>query len=271
MTTGVSFTTVDGGTSGTTSVPTTGSPEDYAFGLKTYLQFTFGWKLDDIVLEMYEPCKYVIMFDTAASKFIRGCSVVAATTDVEKETVQTELKQFIRINQIAELDFNEVYSHYTITAIGAHAFQGCTSLVTLMIPDSVCAIGDHAFDRCTSLVTLTIPGSAATTATTIGTCAFDSCVSLTTVTISDGVGETTIGACAFYNCTALTSVTIPGSVTAIGGNAFAGCSSLVTLTIPDSVATIGESAFAHCTSLTTIVIPESVTTMCHVDHGGDSR
>ena len=62
MTTEVYFETVDGATSGKISVPTERA-------LKTHLQSTFGWRPSEIVLEMYEPDKYVILFDTVASTY----------------------------------------------------------------------------------------------------------------------------------------------------------------------------------------------------------
>ena len=199
----VSFETVDGGTSGTTSVLTTGSQADEeVVALKTYLQFTFGWKPDDIVLEMYEPGKYVILFDTASLRFLRECSVVVSeggtTTETDKETVQTELCEYIRRNHIRELDLNDIYSYYNITAICERAFYYCTSLTTIAIPDSIPAIGEATFAGCASLTTIAIP---------------------------DGV--TSIREYAFEGCTSLTTVDIPSSVTAIRDTAFSGCTSLI--------------------------------------------
>jgi hypothetical protein len=158
MTTVVSFETVDGDTSGTASVPTGGSPEEDASALMTHLQSTFGWRPDDIVLEMYEPGKYVILFDTASTRFIREeCSVAEATTEADKETVQKEFHEYIIRDHIRELDLNEIYSHYNITPIGECAFQGCTSLTTIAIPDSVTAICKFAFYSCISLTTIDMP------------------------------------------------------------------------------------------------------------------
>ena len=120
----VFFATVDGATSGTISVLTTGSPSSPEGALKTHLQSTFGWRPDDIVLEMYEPDKYVILFDTVASKFIREeCSVAAATTEADKYTVQKELCAYIKRYNIRELDLNEIYSHYNISTIRAKCFS----------------------------------------------------------------------------------------------------------------------------------------------------
>ena len=144
---------------------------------------------------------------------------------------------------------------YSVTTIGDFAFDGCTSLTDITIPDSVTTIGNSAFSSCTSLSGITIPDSV----TTIGHSAFIGCASLTSVTIPDSV--TTIGDSAFADCTSLTSITIPDSVTTIGSFTFEGCTSLTSVTIPDSVTTIGDYAFADCTSLQSITISDSVTTI----------
>jgi hypothetical protein len=142
-----------------------------------------------------------------------------------------------------------------ITSIESVAFSGCTSLISVIIPDSVTSIELSAFQNCSSLTSVTIPNSV----TRIETQAFDNCTSLTSVTIPDSV--TTIEGSAFYSCTSLTSVTIPNSVTSIGGSAFSGCSSLTSVTIPDNVTSIGAYTFNHCTSLTSVTIPSSVTSI----------
>ena len=110
--------------------------------------------------------------------------------------------------------------------IGSDAFEDCTSLTIITIPNSVIEIGGYAFRNCTSLTSITIPNSV----TSIGECAFDGCTSLTSVTIGNSVIE--IGGYAFRNCTSLTSITIPNSVTSIRSSAFSGCSHLESITIP---------------------------------------
>ena len=148
----------------------------------------------------------------------------------------------------------ELIEGYPVTSIGDWAFSNCTSLTSIIIPNSVKSIGYYAFSSCESLESVNIPDSV----TTIGGGAFSDCTSLTSITIPDSV--TSIGIDAFYNCTSLTSITIPDSVTSIDA-AFRFCESLTSITIPDSVTSIGYSAFSSCKSLTSITIPDSVTSI----------
>jgi hypothetical protein len=72
-----------------------------------------------------------------------------------------------------------------VTDIGNGAFDGCTNLTSVMLPDSVISIGYSAFARCRNLTTITIPNSV----TNIGHSTFSSCPSLTSVTIPVGVSR----------------------------------------------------------------------------------
>ena len=171
--------------------------------------------------------------------------------------------------------------------IKAYAFEYCSSLTEIVVPDSVTSIGYSAFYRCIGLTEITLPFVGAikagtsntdfedifgaggvptslkkvtiTSAISIGDSAFSGCNSLTSVTIGDSV--TTIGNYAFYHCSSLTSVTIGNSVTSIGDGAFYGCSSLTEIVVPDSVTSIGDYAFKDCSSLTSVVIGDSVTSI----------
>ena len=169
---------------------------------------------------------------------------------------------------------------YSVTSIGSYAFQNCSGLTSITIPNSVTSIGDLAFDYCYRLTSVTIGNSV----TSIGSMAFFNCKGLTSVHISDIIawcnidfggsysnplsyanllylnGEevkdlvipnsvTSIGVRAFFDCSGLTSVTIPNSVESIGEYAFSRCSGLTSVTIPNSVESIGEYAFSRCSGL----------------------
>ncbi len=64
---------------------------------------------------------------------------------------------------------------YTVTSIYGRAFEACTALTSVKIPNSVTNIGYNAFRSCTSLTSIEIPSSI----TSIGDSAFEGCASLT--------------------------------------------------------------------------------------------
>ncbi len=153
------------------------------------------------------------------------------------------------------VSFNELQYFTGLKSIGSRAFQGCSSLTTVTIPNSATSIGFNAFDGCKGLTSVFIPNSV----TSIDNGAFLGCSSLTTITIPNSV--TSIEHGAFRDCSGLTSVTIPNSVRGIGDYAFFGCIGLTSLTIGNSVTTIGDYTFYDCKGLTSVTIPNSVTSI----------
>ena len=182
-------------------------------------------------------------------------------------------------------------NNFLVTAIKDFAFQYCSGITSITIPDWVSSIGNSAFSGCSGLKSINIPNSV----TTIGDLAFDYCLELKSISIPSSV--TSIGATPFSSCNNLESInvdnqnknyssvdgvlfdkskqtiitypikkggstySIPNSVTTIGNLAFDKCTSLTSVTIPNSVTTIGNSAFSGCKGLTSVTIPTSVTTI----------
>ncbi|MDE5829428.1 MAG: leucine-rich repeat domain-containing protein [Duncaniella sp.] len=151
----------------------------------------------------------------------------------------------------AQIQYNN--KSLDVIGIGYGAFRGCSSLESVVIPNSVTGIGSYAFEDCSSLQSVEIPNSV----TSIYDYAFSGCSSLQSIDIPNSV--ISIGERAFRDCSSLQSVVIPNSITKIDSYVFSGCSSLQSIVIPNSVTSIGYNAFASCSSLQSAVIPNSVT------------
>ena len=149
-----------------------------------------------------------------------------------------------------------------VTKIGEMAFKGCTSLKSIVLPDSVTEIGKYAFNNCSSLEEIGMPDSV----TKIGNGAFAHCIRLKSIVIPNSV--TFIDNAVFFNCSSLKSIVIPDSVNNIGEEVFKGCTSLKSIVLPDTINNIGSIAFSDCKSLESIVIPDSVTKIGSITFSG---
>ncbi len=143
----------------------------------------------------------------------------------------------------------------SVKNIGLYAFSGCTALSDVTLPESVTAISAHMFAGCTALESLMLPSGTLS----IGYNAFDGCTALSDITLPDTVQ--TIGSAAFTGCTSLTEMAIPDAVLSVGDSAFEGCTALETVKLGSAIKVLGGLAFADCSALTAINIPASVTTI----------
>ena len=156
-------------------------------------------------------------------------------------------------NASGEVTVPTTLGGYPVTAIYSAAFQNCTGLTSIIIPDGIISLGGRTFIGCSSLTNVTIGN----TVTEIGNYAFQNCSALTTVTIGSSVK--TIGTYAFQGCSSLSGIVIPDSVTKIGSYAFNECSGLASLVISSQVTSIEKYTFCGCSKLTIVVIPDGVT------------
>ena len=180
-----------------------------------------------------------------------------------------------------------------ITEIGEHAFENCTGLTSITIPNSVTYIGSSAFSGCTSLPVIGGIRYAGSYLLEV--------VDKTRLSYTIKQGTRFIGDGAFSDCKSLISLAIPNSVTYIGSEAFYGCENIKSvyisdlkvwcqidfgynpdmegpyrnpmffgaklylnnrevsdLIIPSGITAIKDNAFYGCSSLRRVVIPNSV-------------
>lgn len=128
-----------------------------------------------------------------------------------------------------------------IVKLDSYAFQNCTGLTSVTLPNSLTTIQNYIFRGCTVLTNISIPDSV----TYMGTYVFASCSKLKTVKLSNNI--TSIGSSAFSNCKGLTEITIPSSVTSLTTNAFTGCSNIINVTIKSN--TVASKTYTSSANL----------------------
>ncbi|MBP3494995.1 MAG: leucine-rich repeat protein [Clostridia bacterium] len=182
--------------------------------------------------------------------------------------------------------------HKDTKFIARYAFEWCTSLSSVTMPEGLVQIGQSAFDRCSSLTSITIPSSVKI----IEIFAFSECVSLkeiyynaTELISSDNDG----GIFSHYNyedtneislyigknvkhipenllydslqdfvsrCCVVSVIFEEGSVCeSIGAHAFHGCVGFESINLPNSITHIGEYAFYGCSTLKELTLPSKLT------------
>ncbi|MBQ7101060.1 MAG: leucine-rich repeat domain-containing protein, partial [Clostridia bacterium] len=131
---------------------------------------------------------------------------------------------------------------YTVTKIGAYAFENCFNMTSVIIPNNITVIDVGSFLDCENLQEVKMPSNL----TVIGDMAFKFCLILKNITIPESV--TTIGDNAFGQCTSLTEITIPDNVTTLGGAVFEECYELTSISIGKGVKSIAGILFGYCPS-----------------------
>ncbi len=184
----------------------------------------------------------------------------------------------------AELDGHKV------TSIGENAFDKCSKLKSVIIPEGVTSVEEDAFWYCSSLTDVTLPTSLLPPKKS----PFNSCPKLENIHVSphhpspafenhalinkqdqmliryadpantgtyeiaDGIRQ--IGNMAFDNSN-LSAVVIPETVSGIAWVAFKQCKNLKEVVIPESVTQIENQVFYECNLLKSVSIPDTLTSI----------
>ena len=159
-----------------------------------------------------------------------------------------------------------------IDTIGEYAFQNCSNITSMSIPNTVTTIKKYAFTH-NEFTTVTIPSSVTridteafsnsglvsitvpNSVTTLGVYVFSQCSDLETAVIGNGI--TSIGTRLFYNCEKLSNLTLPEGITSIDSGAFSGCK-IESITL-NSITQINSNAFYRCSSLKYVTLGSGLT------------
>lgn len=190
-----------------------------------------------------------------------------------------------------EIEIPSYIDNIPVILLNKDAFKDCTSLRTLILPETLNYIRDEAFKDCESLTVLCrkshysgdwinsvshIVWEYAGEIGTLDGLSYAVCqnndqkyISIYNYDESKEVLEIPasindlpvmkISDKTFERCFSLKSVVLPNGITSIGDEAFQYCTGLTDIVIPDTVSYIGTSAFSLCRALTSVVIPDKVT------------
>lgn len=185
------------------------------------------------------------------------------------------LKTIIIPSSVIEIS-NDAFSHNKtlekvifqenskLNKIGMNAFDECTSLTYINLPESLSEIGSSAFGSCTALNEITIPGSVKELKIT-----FMDCKNLKKINLNEGL-ETIIQGT--FDSNSIREITIPSTVKKIYSGAFSDCKQLENIEIkgnnfiyesgmlmPKEKNEILFISSSYLNSIKTLSIPEGIT------------
>ena len=207
-----------------------------------------SFDLSNITITIREPQQYTDFSFTADDS-----SMTASVADYASTATSAIIPQTISKRTSGSTTTYWEGNDYTVTEIGGFAFDSCSALTSITLPNSVTSIGNNAFFGCHNLTTINIPDGV----TSIGVGAFKACDSLTSIDLPDNMQS--ISYELFISCSALQSIVIPDGVTSIDDRAFFGCDSLTSITVKATTPPSLLGSEAIPSNVTNIYVPtESV-------------
>ena len=198
--------------------------EDYAFaGCDRLIEVKFGSGITRIGANAFEGCTGFTEFEVPDQVTSLGGYVFKDCNQDLKLKVSYDLLMKSATNKKGHIILKG-----NAEAIANNAFQNCTELRSIVLPESVRSVGPYAFAGCTGLSSITL-----------------------------GPNVESLGVAAFSG-TPLTDFTIPSKVTEISSRLFEGCVELKTVDMGENIRTIGDSAFEGCTGIESVKLPDSV-------------
>ena len=200
--------------------------------------------------------KFFSFLTAAAMLFVASCSSSDDLDDEDGDGTETETVDTLKVQPANEIWYtssdSSIVTPYKTDVFGANIVSNTyeNGKGVIKFNSSVTSIGDYAFEGCSSLSSITIPNNV----TNIGANPFYCCEDLSSIYGKFAIADNkalVVNAklIAFAIGCGDTLYTIPEGITSIGEVAFAGCSSLTSVTIPNSMTSIDDAAFDYCSSL----------------------
>ncbi|MDY0063592.1 MAG: leucine-rich repeat protein [Bacilli bacterium] len=231
-----------------------------------YRAFSFMPNLTTFTFEDDSLCNYIGDYAFYKSENLTSIVIPKGVTEIGMGTISfipaltsCEFEEGSELISIYAMAFaNTSLEQITIPAfvelIDDQAFMNCSNLQTVLFASdqAMQRIGISAFENCTVLQSINLPDSL----TLLAGKAFKECRSLQTITLPTGLSA--INTDTFYHAN-LTSVHIPNTITRIYPGAFLANSNLTTLTFESnsSLTQIDNAAFSG-TNIKEVVLPKSL-------------
>ena len=162
--------------------------------------------------------------------------------DFDKHTAEIAFdSSYLQLSGTLEIPGQFYYNNelYTVVGVGMGAFENCSRITSLVLPNSVTNIDKDAFKNCIGLKTIRF-----------------------------GQSLKSIGWSAFKGCSGISSLTLPDSLRTVGWETFSGCSGLKELSIGSQLYGCGTYAFGGC-YFDKVVYRGTVEQLCGVTFGTD--
>ena len=154
---------------------------------------------------------------------IRIPNYFASELDITSFKIPDHIK-FIDSYAFLRCGINNIIFSEGIVEIYAYAFQNCTHLEEVTLPDSITFIDNYAFRNCVRLKKVKLSNSM----DTISPGTFQHCSNLISIDIPKHI--LCIYSKAFFNCKNLKNITINNSNTIIQLDSFSGCNTIESIT-----------------------------------------
>lgn len=153
-----------------------------------------GHLVVDVEYKVWDTRPPIVFEDPEVANILHTNGLISNPTYSTKEELAliTSIGALFQGSEITSLDELQYFTE--VTSLGSLCFAYCSSLTSIVIPDSVTSLEGECFYACESLTSITIPDSV----TSLGDMCFLDCSSLTSITL-ESITPPTLGYGVFDN------------------------------------------------------------------------